>query len=241
MDLIQESYRRLFPEREFHYQTKEVYSVQLKDFNANIRLYDNEIQIKYNLQWKNVDEEIKIGLIQSLLLKLFKVKNKNSISYVNIDLYNHFLKQIPDFIGQTKCDPILKESFERVNDSFFEGSMKKPNLSWGTYSTRRLACYNYHGDLVSVSKVFKETDVDVLDFLMYHELLHKKLQFQFSKGRSSFHSPEFKRLEKLFPGKEVVDKKIDVIIKDYLAGPKKDKKVSSGKKKIKNTLLRFFR
>ncbi len=237
--LIEESFKRLFPHKEFRYNVEEKYALQLSDFNANIRLNKNKILVKYNLQWKNIDDEIKIGLIQALLLKLFKVKDKKSISYVNINLYNDFLKQIPNLIEKTKCDPLLKNSFNRVNDQFFDNLLEKPNLVWGTYSVRKLACYNFHNDTVSVSKIFQNSKEKILDLLMYHELLHKKFQFKHNKGRSSYHCRDFKAAENLYPSKDLVEKEIEKEIRYF----KKTQRQSSGRdnSKKKFDLLRFFK
>ena len=91
MNLIQESFQRLFPEKEFSHQTYFEYNRRLSSFNANILLRNNKISVHLNLQWKDIDNEIKIGLIQTLLLKVFKRKVNTS----NIELYNNFIKNIP--------------------------------------------------------------------------------------------------------------------------------------------------
>ena len=72
MNLIQESFQRLFPTKEFSYHAEIEYNRRLSDFNANIRLQHNRLSLHLNLQWKDIDEEIKIGLIQHLLLRIFK-------------------------------------------------------------------------------------------------------------------------------------------------------------------------
>src|SRR3989338_4731471 len=114
MDLVQESFQRLFPEKELLYKTELEYNRRLADFNANIRLYNNTIKIGMNLNWKNIDEEIKIGLIQQLLLKLLKIK-KNS---QNIELYYHFIKTLPSLAPKQEGHPLLDASFHRVNQQF---------------------------------------------------------------------------------------------------------------------------
>ncbi len=212
MNLIEESYSRLFPETPFLYDTEIEYNRRLGNFNANISLYKNTITVKLNLQWKGIDDEIKIGLIQHLLLKILKKKQK---SY-NIDLYTNFIKQIPTLTPKTKCDTQLLESFTRVNEQFFGGGMEKPNLQWGRNSTRRLAHYNFHNDTVTMSTTFKDAPLHVVDYLMYHELLHKHHQFSHKNGRNSFHSPQFKRDEALYPNQKEVEKEIHMI-----ARPKK--------------------
>jgi predicted metal-dependent hydrolase len=221
MNIIQESYTRLFPDKTFIYQTYLEYNRRLSDFNANIKFHREKISVHLNLQWKDIDNEIKIGLIQHLLLKVFKKKR----STPNIDLYNNFTRNIDILIPKTNFDPILEKSFERVNSKFFFNQLKKPNLIWGQDSRRKLASYNFHNDTVSVSTLFNNTKEEILDFLMYHELLHKHHKFKHKNGRSSFHTPQFKRDEASYPRHKEIEKEIEIIIK---------------KKPQKRTLWNFF-
>ncbi|MBI2664991.1 M48 family metallopeptidase [Candidatus Woesearchaeota archaeon] len=207
MDIIQESFQRLFPGKEFTYQTEMQYNRRLSEFNANIRLHQNRIQVNLNLQWKDIDEEIKIGLIQALLLKIFKKKADSQ----NIELYNNFVKSIPLLTPKTDADPLLQASFQRVNSLFFNSQMEQPNLRWGTASRRKLACYNFHDDSIKVSTLFKESRIEVLDYLMYHELLHKYFKFKHQNGRSSFHTTAFREAERKYPLYESMEKEINKI------------------------------
>lgn len=209
MNLIEESYQRLFPEKEFSYQTELEYNRRLADFNANIRLEPRKIKVNLNLQWKDIDKEIKIGLIQHLLLKMFKSKRHTH----NIDLYNNFIKNIPILTPKTKSDPILESSFNRVNQSFLSNSVEKTNLSWGTASFRKLASYNFHTDTITVSTLFADVEPEILDYLMYHEMLHKHHKFKHHEGRSSFHSTAFREDEKRYPDYELIEKQIETIIR----------------------------
>jgi hypothetical protein len=232
MDIIRESYVRLFSSRTFPYKTNLYYNRRLSDFNANISLHGRILTVKMNLQWKNIDDEIKIGLIQSLLVKVFcKSKKKSTL---NIELYNDFVKKIPDFFPKDKSDPHLEKVFHRVNDNLFGGTIEKTNLAWGTYSTRKLASYNFHNDTITVSKVFRESSPRVLDLLMYHEMLHKKYQFETSrKGRHNYHTSKFKKAESMFFDKDAVEKEIDQEIRKFrLNQPKKPKQTKPTKKKF---------
>jgi len=209
MDLIHESYRRLFPEKEFAYESALEYNRRLSDFNANISWHGSKITVHLNLQWKDIDEEIKIGLIQHLLLKMFKVQKSSP----NIELYLHFVKNISILIPKTRNDPLLEESFLRVNESFFEKQLEKPNLTWGQDSFRKLASYNFHDDTITVSTLFQEVRPEVLDYLLYHELLHKALQFKHKNGRSSYHHREFRRAEALYPQQKEIEQEIQQLLR----------------------------
>ncbi|HLC89017.1 MAG TPA: hypothetical protein VJG49_03195 [Candidatus Nanoarchaeia archaeon] len=210
MNLIQESYQRLFPEQEFPYLTKLGYNRRLADFNANVRKYRNSVEINLNLQWKDIDDEIKIGLIQHLLLKVFKTRKNTP----NLELYHNFVKNIETLAPKTEPDLTLKSSFQRVNQQFFYSYLNLPNLRWGQRSFRKLASYNYHTDTVTVSTLFLKAQTEILDYLMYHELLHKDKKFQHKNGRSAYHTKEFKEAEKLYPNYREIEAEITLIIKN---------------------------
>ncbi len=210
------------------------YNRRLSAFNANICLHKNKIQVNLNLQWKDIDDEIKIGLIQHLLLKILKKKGRDT---PNIGLYNNFLKNIPLLTPKTKTNPTLDMSFFRVNEKFFDFGIEKPNLQWGKSSFRKLASYNFHDDTVTVSSIFQEAREEILDYLMYHELLHKHHKFTHKKGRSRFHTTAFRNDEASYPYQKEIEREIDGIIREKRIGIRKVKRIV----KKKTTLWDFFR
>jgi hypothetical protein len=48
-----------------------------------------------------------------------------------------------------------------------------------------------------------------LDYLMYHELLHKHHRFHHKNGRSSFHFRDFRNDESLYPNQKDIDLEIE--------------------------------
>jgi hypothetical protein len=214
MSIIQESYYRLF-QQPIPYQTHLEYNRRLAPFNANIRRQNNTIFLHLNLQWKDIDEEIKIGLIQQLLLKILKKKGNTS----NIELYHNFIKSIPILTPKVKSDPTLENSFHRVNllfQQFFGCLLEQPNLQWGEASFRKLAHYNFHADGITVSSLFKEASVaspQLLDYLMYHELLHKHYKFEQRNGRSAYHTREFKEAERKYPQYKEVERQVNSLVR----------------------------
>lgn len=217
MNPIQTAFQQLFPNKILTHQTLLKYNKKLGDFNANIKLQDNLLQINMNYKWKEIDPEIQLGLIQTLLLKMFakKYHYKNKPQTFNITLYNNFIKKIPLLTPKTKTHPFLEASFQRVNQTFFHNLLDSPNLVWGQASKRKLACYNFHNDTVTVSTIFKNAPEHILDYLIYHELLHKKQKYQHKNNRNYFHTKQFKQAEDLFPNKNQIEKEINQIIRKY--------------------------
>ena len=209
MNLIEQSFRRLFPEKGFFYQGDLEYNRRLSSFNANILKRNNAISVRLNLQWKDIDDEIKIGLIQHLLLKTFK-ERKNT---PNIELYNNFVKNIPLLTPKTESTPVLEGSFRRVNQQFFQEQVEQPNLQWGQRSFRKLASYNFHDDSITVSTLFQDARPEVLDYVMYHEMLHKHFKFKHHNGRSAFHTREFKDAERSYPRQEQIEQEIQRLVR----------------------------
>ena len=60
--------------------------------------------------------------------------------------------------------------------------------------------YEWEGDVVQLNRSLDDPRVPgfVIDFVMYHELLHKQLGYTMVGGRRRVHTPEFRRREREF-------------------------------------------
>lgn len=205
MNLAEEAFKELFPEKINNYNFSIKYSAKFKDYNANIRLSNNNMQLALSKKWRTVNKEITIGLIQSLLLRLLKEKKKT----ININLYNNFMKSLHISIPKTKTDPLLEQSFNRVNEKYFNNLMDTTNLIWSHVSKRKLGSYEYGTDTILINSMLKDTDQDILDYVMYHEMLHKKHKFSTSEGgRTLYHSNKFRKSEKQFENQTEIERKL---------------------------------
>ncbi len=210
----------LFPDKKFDYDVKLKYSSKFSDYNANIKLYKNNLMISLSKKWKGVNQEIVKGLIQSLLIKMFgknvkSMKKIKKINTMNMDLYNNFIKSLHLSIPKTNIDLDLKRSFDRVNDCFFFGQIEIPNLQWGFFSTKKFATYDFQTDAITFSKILKNQNIELIDYVMYHELLHKKFKFRSKNNRNLFHSAEFKKAEKAYPNSDELEKQLRKLSSKY--------------------------
>ena len=71
-NLLKEAYIRLYPKKEIPFLCGARYSNRLKDYNSRISLKNNFLEAHMSKKWQPVDEEIKLGLVQSLMLRLLK-------------------------------------------------------------------------------------------------------------------------------------------------------------------------
>jgi hypothetical protein len=95
----------------------------------------------------------------------------------------------------------LKTAFQRVNRRYFKNHLTIPRLVWGQrLSRRKLGHYQPATDTVLVSRTLDNPEVPefVVDFIVYHELLHKQLGIQAAGGRRYSHTPAFKQAERRF-------------------------------------------
>ena len=95
----------------------------------------------------------------------------------------------------------LSVSFNRVAAAYFGGDGLRPRLTWsGSFTGRKFGHYDPVHDTVMISATLDRADVPefVLDSVMHHELLHKKLGVGWNNGRMSVHTSEFREQERRF-------------------------------------------
>lgn len=95
----------------------------------------------------------------------------------------------------------LEQAFDRVNLRYFHGRMPRPELTWNKRLTyRKFGHYDHAHDTVMVACTLDQPDVPtyVVDYILYHELLHKKHGLQWRDGRRAAHTRGFGREERLF-------------------------------------------
>lgn len=187
------------------------YSGRFKGYNANVKMRGKRIDFCASKLWRKVSPEIQKGLFQELLTRLLKVKKHT----LHIDLYNNFMREVPKVAPVTKADITLELSFNRVNDRMFDGMMELPNLQWGK-GINQLGSYEYGTNTITISTILLE-NTKLLDYVMYHEMLHKKHQFKKSKtgSRVMHHSKAFRDDEAKFPEAKLLDKELERLVRKH--------------------------
>ncbi|MBN1676985.1 MAG: M48 family metallopeptidase [Candidatus Thermoplasmatota archaeon] len=91
--------------------------------------------------------------------------------------------------------------FDYVNSFYFSGRLSRPTLAWTCESpSRRLGFLFEALDLLAVNKVLDSESVPrhVLEFVMYHELLHHVNALDARPVRRVHHTKKFREQERLF-------------------------------------------
>ncbi len=95
----------------------------------------------------------------------------------------------------------LIEVFEKVNFEYFHGLMPRPDLGWSRRHSRyTLGHYDaaHHTIVISRTLDSPSTPSYVVEFVMYHEMLHIKFPAEQRGAKRCVHTPEFQRAEREF-------------------------------------------
>ena len=95
----------------------------------------------------------------------------------------------------------LDEIFDRLNQSYFKDSLPKPVLSWSSRRTYRILGHHdstHETVIVSRSLDDKKVPKFVVEYVVFHEMLHIFHPTEHRNGRRFNHTPAFRRNERKF-------------------------------------------
>ncbi|MCS7314754.1 MAG: DUF45 domain-containing protein [Bryobacteraceae bacterium] len=96
----------------------------------------------------------------------------------------------------------LEEIFDDLNRRFFGGLMIRPRLGWSLRASRsRLGHWDPAHQAIVISKVLDraETPRLLLEYVIFHEMLHLRYPARARGGRRQVHTREFRAAERTFP------------------------------------------
>ncbi len=188
-----------------------------KTLSHSIRLRDGVLTLNISEAFVEAPRQIIqiLGII--LLSKVFHCKIDNDIRriYKQYIRENHFddyhavrtRPPSPAYTAKGKYYD-LDDIFYKLNRRFFNDKLSKPLIGWSLNdSYRRLGFYSSEKNLLVISRIFdsRKTPLNVIEYLMYHEMLHIYLPVVTVNGRRRVHTVEFRKLERSFPEYEKVE------------------------------------
>ncbi len=206
-----QAFQELFEEKEVP-QLQLVYSGKFKPYNAHVQyMRYGKQKLVFNLSntWKHIDEEIQKGLIQYLLLKVYREKKHT----YNIDLYHFFIKNLDKSTTKNNKDAFLEEQFHLINEQYFDSMLDICNLTWGKRSKRTLGTYDFHTDTIRISTLLKEAPLPLLHYILYHEMCHKWTKFESKYGRTRSHTSAFRKKEREFKNFTQIEKDLNAFLR----------------------------
>jgi hypothetical protein len=95
----------------------------------------------------------------------------------------------------------LSSLFDQLNHRYFENSLERPHIGWSTRGWKRqFGCYDPGPNQILLNRRMDVPGVPqfVVEYVLYHEMLHVKHPTRRSGCSLISHSPEFRTAEKRF-------------------------------------------
>ncbi|MEO8025729.1 MAG: M48 family peptidase [Bryobacteraceae bacterium] len=181
--------------------------------NSTIRLHEGRLEVRITDALNGAPAEIHEALARILLSKLYR----KPVPAADNNLYRRFLnrkemrrslhlmRQIRGrkFVSGPQGGVYnLAELFEELNHKFFGGLMAMPELGWSRQPSRvTLGHYDPSHHAIILSKLLDRPEVPrlVVEYVMYHEMLHLQHPVDHRGARRCVHTREFRQAEKHFP------------------------------------------
>ena len=181
--------------------------------NSFIRLEEREITVRITDILEGAPSTVHEALAFILLAKLYRKEiparyNDRYRRYLNRRDIRRSLDRVRQIRGRKTCAPPqgrhfdLEEIFEELNHRFFHGLMSRPILGWSKRESRTtLGHYDPSHNAIVLSKVMDRPGVSrlVVEYVLYHEMLHLRIPAEHNGTRRRVHTKEFKEAEKQFP------------------------------------------
>lgn len=106
----------------------------------------------------------------------------------------------------------LHALFGQLNQQYFGGELERPHIGWSTRSWRRqFGCYDPGPQQIVLNRRMDRSGVPqfVVEYVLFHEMLHVKHPTRRSGCTLVSHSPEFRTEEKRFAQFDVARKFLD--------------------------------
>ena len=211
LELFQETYQELRPGSVIPDLKIEFFA--FANVNNTIRLREGRLLVRLSDLLEGAPESVLRAIAHILLAKMYRqpidrIQSARYRKYVashEIVRKTHLVRQMR---GRKKLRPArghfydLDEVFEKLNSLFFHGLMARPRMSWSQTKTRRiLGHYDPAHNAIIISRIFDHFAMPeyVLEYIVYHEMLHLKHPVKLRGSRRCVHSAEFQAEEKLFP------------------------------------------
>jgi len=211
VELFQEIYRELRPAASIPDLKIEFFP--FANVNNTIRLRDGRLLVRLSDLLEGAPDSVLRAIAHILLAKMYRkpidrvqaARYRKHVASHDIARQVHLVRQIR---GRKRLGSArghfydLDTIFEGLNARFFHGLLARPQMSWSQTKTRRiLGHYDPAHNAIIISTIFDHPGLPayVLEYIVYHEMLHLKHPVRLRGSRRCVHSAEFQAEEKLFP------------------------------------------
>jgi predicted metal-dependent hydrolase len=208
--IFEESFRELRPRTPL--PSLRIDFFRFANVNNTIRLREGRLLVRISDLLEGAPEPVLRAIAHILLAKMYRqpidrehaMRYRRYISTHHMSQKAHLLRQMRGRKRITSAQGHvyhLEEIFEELNREYFHGLMARPLLTWSSERARnRLGHYDPAHNAIVVSRVFDHPRVPrfVVEYILYHEMLHLRHPVKLRGSRRCVHSAEFQAEERLF-------------------------------------------
>jgi hypothetical protein len=212
LELFQQTYTELRPGASLPEFKIEFFA--FANVNNTIRLRDGRLLVRLSDLLEGAPERILKAIAHILLAKMYRRPiDRGQAARYRKYVASHEIVRKAHLVRQMRGRKLLlsprghfydlEAIFDDLSRRFFHGLMARPRMSWSQTKTRRiLGHYDPAHNAIVISRIFDHPAMPryVLEYIVYHEMLHLKHPVKLRGSRRCVHSPEFQAEEKLFPG-----------------------------------------
>jgi hypothetical protein len=180
--------------------------------SSTIRLRQGRVYVRVSDILRHSPREVLYALACILIAKLYRLKSskEHERTYREYTLHPSVLnasETVRRRRGYKKTTSPrgkvynLDEMFSQLNAQYFEGRLERPLLSWSQARARRVLGHHdhVHGAII-ISRVLDSPRIPrfVIEYVLYHEMLHVKHPPRRLSGRTIYHGQQFRSDERRF-------------------------------------------
>ena len=211
LEIFQESYGELRPRAPCPELRVDFFA--FANINNTIRLREGKLLVRLSDLLEGAPDTVLRAIAHILLAKMYRrpIDRGQAVHYRKY-VASHEIVRKTHLVRQMRGRKQLRSPrghfydldsiFEELNARFFHGLMARPQMSWSQTKTRRiLGHYDPAHNAIVISRLFDHPGIPafVLEYIVYHEMLHLKHPVRLRGSRRCVHSAEFQAEEKLFP------------------------------------------
>lgn len=181
--------------------------------NSNVRFEHGQLHLRISDLLEGAPAHVLEALMHMLIGKMFRFEVPAVfLRRYKLHINNADFRRVVHSIRQQRGRKViyapkghaydLEAIFEELNLRFFHGLMARPTLGWSTRKSRTLlGHYDPSHNVIVLSRLLDSPHVPrlVVEYVMYHEMLHLRFPTEHRGTRRCVHTKAFKEAEKLFP------------------------------------------
>ncbi len=208
-------------------------NVHITHFPGRLRRIKAEFypyrSLRHTVEWNGIRIKVKVSrlfsdapvhILEIIALLLLSRVYKKKIDGQTRSTYSAYSKQL-NYKRQTRkinYEPggkhyNLSLIYQRLNIMYFNCDLQITNIGWSKKNSyTRLGFFDKSRNLIVISKIFDSPLVTlrVLQYLMYHEMLHARFPEKTVNNRRRIHTSQFRAEERKFPDFDEIQSWINI-------------------------------